>query len=445
MHFDEGPFNGDAEEPENQPPANDDRARDNDGETGDDLIDILGSEPLPRPRSSFASRFVARTTEPTVFCIENAADRSMTFRVVGRRPYRSHRMTGWQVNFGSLNVQMNDLGRFIAAYHAQENESGRAAWRHTAQQIGQHLYRGLLDVDPTLARRLLNLRRWTRPAGSLTLLFDGPRDYLSVPYELLHDNRAPLVVDHALCRRLPDYAPHSDQTFAVFIDDLQRTESPLRVLLIASDGPDSASEGEASAVYNTLAERAAALGLPIEIDVLAGDDVRLDAVRVKLTQCAYHVVHYAGQLYQDPDTPENSGLLFSGNNAAQLGQELLTLAELDALLHDNRVQLFFVSAPISPQTWNAFTLQDRDYLDVLALLARRGIPYTVGFRWYVTESSKQRFATLFYEHLLANPAIPERAVLRARHSMYDFDPHDETWASPLLIAQTPHGLPEGDE
>ncbi len=168
MPFDDDLFNDDAQEPENESPSDHNREHETngDGESSDDLIDLLRSEPLDgsSPRNRFARPFAARSAEPTIFCVENAADRSMTFRVTGRHAYRSRRMTGWQVDFGSLNVQMNDLGRFIAAYHAHDDQSGRAAWRHTAQQIGLHLYHGLLDVDPALARQLLNLRRWTRPA-----------------------------------------------------------------------------------------------------------------------------------------------------------------------------------------------------------------------------------------------------------------------------------------
>jgi hypothetical protein len=91
---------------------------------------------------------------------------------------------------------------------------------------------------------------------------------------------------------------------------------------------------------------------------------------------------------------------------------------------------------VGSQGWDDYVLRDQDYLDLFALLARAGIPYILGFRWYVTEYNRQRFTTLFYDSFLKKaPFLPEQAVLYARRAIFHHDPQDETWALPLLIAQ----------
>lgn len=393
-----------------------------------------GNKSTPRPARP------RRVLRRTVFHIVNTDDHQMFFDVASHRRASAtarRRVRGWQVDFGTLNVQMNDLGRFIAVYRQQDNTEGRAAWRHTAEQIGIHLFHGLLNVDEGLSHQLINTRRWTRPPERLFFVFEGPRNYLSVPYELLHDGDVPFVVEHPVIRRLAHITPNHKQPFDDLIIELQEAENPLRVLLIPAGGP-GAAEDECAAIYTMLAQQARQLGVPIEIDVLTGRDMQLDAVRVKLLQCDYHIVHIAGQVFHNRTTPEEGGLLFAGAHA-MLGQELLTIRELRTLLTGSATRLFFVSAPIAPQHWNEHpVMRDGDYLDVLAALVQVGIPYVLGFRWYVVEASKQQFATAFYEGLLKAPAVPELAILHARRTLYKQDQQDEIWASPLLIAQILH-------
>lgn len=444
---DDHPLPENASEPDGE--AKDQEAADE----SNDLPDQFFADRLHRFRSLDGSRkreprrwHSRRTIRKTVFRITSTDDNLMQFQVFNSwslRASESRQVRGWQVEFGMLNVQMNDLGRFIATYLQQENEAGRAAWRHTAQQIGIHLFHGLLNVDWMLARQLIDVRRRTRAAENLFFVFEGSRQYLSVPYELLHDGEMPFVVAHPLVRRLADVTPNHRQPFSALIEHLQRAEDPLRVLLIAAGGP-GAAEDECASLYATMAQCARNLGLPVEIDVLAGRDMRLDAVRLKLLQCEYHIVHVVGQVFHNADHPFEGGLMFAGIHTS-LGHALLPIHELRMLLERSATRLFFVSAPIAPQQWNADPMQppllrDGDYLDVLAVLAQAGVPYVLGFRWYVSDVSKRRFAELFYEELLTEPSIPELALVRARRMLYAHDQQDEIWASPLFVAQIPHDV-----
>jgi hypothetical protein len=359
----------------------------------------------------------------------------LAFRISGARSYQGDPVQGWRINFGALNVQMNDLGRFIAAYHRQGDQAGREAWRHTAQEIGMHLYTGLLNTDSTLAQYLGAVLRRTHPAENLTLVFEGPRDYLSVPYELLHDGHTPLALRFPICRRMAGVLPGSSADFYTFIETLKAAGRPLKVLLISSGARSVAADQEIEFLETSFQDHARRAGLNADIEVVWAGAASYEALKQKLAQCPYHVVHYAGQVYHDRLNPDNGGLLFADRRDEQVGQALLTIRDLAGWLRGSATQLFFISACVGPQHWDEYVLRDSHYLGLIAALAEAGVPYVIGFRWYVTYEGRQRFVQRFYERLFYTPFAPERAMLAARQAVFRRDSQDETWASPILIAQ----------
>jgi hypothetical protein len=395
------------------------------------LIEIVNSEPRPPERSiPLLSRFRS-SRRPTVFTIRNLDQYRVAFRVSGARSYQSEPMQGWQIDFGSLNVQINDLGRFIATYHHQDDNSGRAAWRHTAQEIGVRVYRGLMNTDVTLAQYLTAALRRTVPPENLTLVFEGVHDYLSVPYELLYDGREPLALRHPICRRITGFPAARRPGFHTLVEALTKTGAPLKVLLMTSGARAVAADQEVELLETCIQGSARHIRLNTIIDTAS-----YRTVKQKLAASSYHIVHYAGQVYHDRLCPDNSGLLFTTGHDAQMGQALLTRRELFALLQHNTPDLFFASACFGPQEWDGdIALRDSNYLGLFDTLAQIGISYTIGFRWYVSNEGRLRFVQRFYESLFSAPFAPERAILHARQAVHRWDSHDETWASPMLIAQ----------
>jgi hypothetical protein len=418
------------QQPDDLPPDEGDSPADSD----ENLIQLLGSEPQtpPPPRPFFRRDFGLRRAT-TVFTIQNLDHRRMTFHVSGAQSYQGHIVEGWRIDFGSLNVQMNDLGRFIATYHAQDDATGREAWRHTAEEIGMHLYSGLMNTDSLLAQQLDFALRRAFPAESLALVFEGPRDYLSVPYELLHDGRTPLALRHPLCRKIAGITPRQSEPFHALIAQLKANHAPLKVLLISSGTRSVAADQEIEILETSIQDTARRADLDTTIEVVWGRSAHIDEIKRKLAQCPYHIVHYSGQVYHDKLRPELGGLLFSADHEEQTGQALVMARELGDLLRGSATRLFFVSACIGVSEWDAYVLRDQNYLSLIETLAQAGIPYTLGFRWHVTNEGRQRFARHFYESLLAEPFAPERAALRARQAVHRRDAQDETWASPILI------------
>lgn len=395
------------------------------------LFEILPSE--TPPARELPQRLPRSRPGWTVLSIENADDGKFSYSVSGIRPVKGQALRGWNVDFGMLNVQMNDLGRYLAAYYHEDDMEGREAWMYTAQQIGTHLYHGLLNSTDALTPYLAGARRWAFSVQKLMLSFGGPREYLTVPYELLNDGQMPLALKHPISRQIGGMVSRHPQTFTQFIEHLRATAQPLRILLIASAAEDAP---EIAALHDLITQNAARSGLTVEVDrVQAGASGLNDALR-KLEGCRYHIVHYAGMVYLDRMNPDQDGLLFSTGQDELLGQTLLSSERLAHLLRRSETRLFYVSACVGPQVWDQYVLKDRDYLDLFAALVRAGIPYVLGFRWYIARESRQRFATLFYDSLLRHaPYIPEEAALYARRETQRYDRQDEAWASPILIAQ----------
>jgi hypothetical protein len=405
---------------------------DSDNKDADDerLVEIINSEPrAPESSIPLLSRFKA-PRRPTVFTLQNLDEYRLAFRISGARAFQSEPIPGWKIDFGSLNVQINDLGRFIATYHHQDDHTGRAAWRHTAQEIGARLYRGLIHTDNTLTQHLAAALRRTIPPENLTLVFEGASDYLSVPYELLYDGRQSLALRHPICRRITGLPQTPQPDFHTLIDEIKRTGGPLKVLLVTSGARDVAADQEVELLETCIQGSAHRDGLNTAVET-----ANHRTIKAKLAAGSYHIVHYAGQVFHDRLRSDSGGLLFTTGRDVQTGQILLTWRELAALLQTGAPNLFFASACLGPQEWNEVTLRDANYLGVFDTLVRAGIGYVIGFRWYVSNEGRLRFVQRFYESLFAAPSRPERAMLYARQAVHRWDSHDETWASPMLIAQ----------
>jgi hypothetical protein len=421
------------DDPDNQPtdPTPPEQADSGNQDADDEgLIEIINSEPrAPEQSIPLLSRLSA-SRRPTVFTLQNLDHYRIAFRVSGARSFQSESISGWEIDFGSLNVQINDLGRYIATYQQQGDHTGRAAWRHTAQEIGASVYRGLIHTDVTLAHHLTAVLRRTVPPENLALVFEGAPDYLSVPYELLYDGRESLALRHPICRRITGLPRDARPSFRTLIEDLKRTGAPLRVLLMTSSVRAVAADQEIELLETCIQGGARRVELKIAVDT-----ANHQTVKAKLAAGSYHIVHYAGQVYHDRLRPDTGGLLFTTGHDVQMGQMLLAWRELAALLHDGAPCLFFASACLGPQEWEEVTLRDGNYLGVFDTLVRLGISYVIGFRWYVSNEGRLRFVQRFYESLFAVPYGPERATLHARQAVHRWDSHDETWASPMLIAQ----------
>jgi CHAT domain-containing protein len=388
-----------------------------------------------RPRAPASEPNLVSLVNPTVFAVQMEASRRVTVKIEGEFNYAGEASEIWDVDVDELNVTMQDMGRNIATYHRLADQAGRDSWRRQAKREGRRLYDDLLKTAPDLGRQLYLARNSIEDPENLVLTFGGPRNYLGMPYELLHDGQWPLAVRHPFCRQVRGVSSRHGRHFDAFAQELRQQKQPLKVLLIASDTGGLSANAEVVALEKTIKEKAKAAGITVAVDSLLTEKASLSTVKQRLQKSTYHVVHYAGHGYFDEVTGENSGLVFWQEDSRRGEPTVLTARELSGLLAGSQTRLFYLSACLGAAEGSDHLLHDNDYLGIMDAIVQAGVPYVLGFRWYVTDSGSRQFAAHFYERLFTRPFVPERAALYARQQIYGADGTDETWTSPILVAQ----------
>ncbi len=387
---------------------------------------------------------LAALIETTVLTVKLGADRKASFTVVGGGFNYTSSLDSKEldIDVGELNVLMQDMGRNNAMYHRLpanniERESGLNSWRRQAKREGKGLYADLVQAYPDLSNMLKVAQLAAGKYGpeNLTLVFDGPREFLGMPYELLYGDDW-LALSNPLCRRVSGLNPRHVEHFDAFIQALRRSKQPVKALFISAGAPGLSADEEIDELQQCIRKRVTGLGLRFEPEVLKNAEATYETVQQHLTKCQYHLVHYAGHgIFKA--TGEESGLLL-GRTKQSDERMILTARELAGLLSASDTRLVYLSTCVGAQTGNEELLLDFDYLGVMDAVVRAGVPYTLGFRWKVTDSGSRRFAASFYDHLFEQPFVPERAAWHARHHIYNEKAQEETWISPILVAQNPY-------
>ena len=404
-----------------------------------ELIDNEKREKLeqPAPAPDQEEPLVVLTDTLTSFTIRFDNSELLSFAVKGKFSYESERAVTWPVDVDELNTVMSDLGRDIAAYYRLNDEGGRNTWRRHAKREGRHLYDSLMRSNEDLSKQLEVARRTMRQPEILNLNFVGPRNHLGMPYELLHDNSVPLVVRYPLSRQISGIPLQKPQSFDSFMRVTQKEGKPLRVLLIASDTGKLSADKEVTSLGQVFQQEWQGKS---DIKVLTTNDASMSEVEKVLKHSPYHIIHFAGHAQFDFEKPENSGLFVFKDKNRRGGAGILPARHIAQLLRDSDTMFCYLSCCVGAMVGSAQGLRDEDYLGVMDAVTQAGVPYVLGYRWYVTDGGSRRFAGLYYEKLLSDRTTPELAALHARSQLYGTDGNDETWTSPILVAQNVESL-----
>lgn len=402
-------------------------------ETIVEIVRTLRVSPTEEQNDTMAP--VASPVKTSRFTVTVDTNKRLSFQTFN---YGSVNAKEWDINEYELNAIMQDLGKNIEHYHHIMDRESLESWRMRAKREEINLYKSMLQAQPDLGEKLALARKppLVDSPEELTLIFQGPRSHLGMPYELLHDGSKPLAVSHPLCRQVLGIEPRYAEDLNTFVLHYKK---PIKVLLIASDNRTASCNEEVVALGELIRNRGGQLNLQINTRVVRTEEASLKNVRSILRgREKYHIVHYAGHAYFDAERPENSGLLFWSQEKRRGVQEILSARELASLFSNNETRLFYLSTCVGATIGSENQLLRNDYLGIMDALVRAGIPYVLGFRWYVTARGSYMFARSFYEQLLQWPMVPERAALHARRELYDQDGNDETWTSPIVVAQTPY-------
>jgi CHAT domain-containing protein len=379
------------------------------------------------------------------FIIKMEPDDKVSFTIKAGESSSSGSTKDLNIYVDDINITISDMGSRIREYHnrskSNQQERELRVWRNKLKQEGQKFYGDLIQEDPDLKRALDEARRTVSPEN-LTLVFEGSREALGMPYELLYDGNTPLAFGNSLCRMVNDVPrPSQLQDFDAFIGRLQKRRSPLKILLIGTGGQDTPADQEITLLYGRIMQQAQEVGLRPKIDSIRPyqETVTYDKVTQQLRNTAYHIVHFVGQGTFDEHSGADAVLVLKKSEVSEEQVEL-SMSQLINLLNKSDMRLFYLGNCASVWADSDEQLDNSPYLGAMDAIVRAGIPYVLGFRWHVVGERGRLFADAFYTHLLRPPFAPERALWYARKQMGEAD---ETWTSPILVAQYPYGWLDG--
>jgi CHAT domain-containing protein len=220
--------------------------------------------------------------------------------------------------------------------------------------------------------------------------------------------------------------------YPLFRDEGNR-ERPVDCLVIEADPAPAVIDGRTFALLGKVHEEGAdvcallardkpsdGIGVVerLQLGTIAGDASALrEAVCRKLCERRWRLVHFAGHAAVANNV---AGLVLSADRAS-----IMPIEDLVERLPE--VQFLYLSSCRSADSY--FVLR----------AAERSVPAVLGFRWTVPDGAAADFAHAFYRELFdrtdSSYKYLEYAFRDARKAIYERNPADSTWASPVLVMQ----------
>ena len=215
--------------------------------------------------------------------------------------------------------------------------------------------------------------------------------------------------------------------------DTESRRGPVDCLVIEADAAPGMIEGkvfpalrevqaEVADVCETLGRDRASDGIGVverlRLEAVEGNAQALrDAVMRKLRERRWQLVHFAGHATMFDKT---AALVLSADRECVLAIE-------DLVERLPYLQFLYLSSCRSADSY--FVLR----------AAERSVPAVLGYRWTVPDGAAAGFAHTFYRELFdradSSYKYLEYAFRDARKAVYENNPADSTWASPVLVMQ----------
>lgn len=332
------------------------------------------------------------------------------------------------------------LDRNLRAFSIRGREDARSeSWSELVKITGRELYQELFDQHLEAARAYQSARSTVGDAR-LKLRFIGPRDFIGLPFELLHDtNGRALALDHPISRMISGQICAQQPIDEGFLSRPTENGTPARsaLLLSANVSGELAFKGHSIALapipdadIETLKIKALLENHAWKVTLLSGAELTLERATAELNACKYDLVHFSGHGFYAPLDADRSGLAFYNADGDILLLEALRIRQL---LKEARTRFIFLSCCDSAASGELFQLRDNDYLGVLDAIVSAGVPAALGYRWPVSSAGALLLAQTFYDKLHQNESL-EAALLLARQEVRaQLD--DQTWLSPILVVQ----------
>ncbi|MET0459910.1 MAG: CHAT domain-containing protein [Ilumatobacteraceae bacterium] len=319
------------------------------------------------------------------------------------------------VPFADAEMERAVLGVARGPVRSTRDVGGGEPPELDAERLGGALAAALLTA--AVAEGYDEARRRAAAANRglrLTLSLAGAPPLLSLPWELLY--------------RAPRYFANQRQTPLVrhletaALPQPPAIDSVVRILGVVSSPADCSPldlAGERHRVEQAVAEMVA-LGR-VQLDWLETPTRR--ALRTKLRDGKYHVLHYVGH---SDFTPAGEGVLYLQDDAGNKAE--LDNTELANLLSDqNLLRLVVLNSCEGART----TLTD-PFAGVATTLMQLGVPAVVAMQFEISDEAAILFASELYTNLIGRQDPIDAAVAEARKAVY-IELQTVEWATPVLF------------
>jgi hypothetical protein len=336
-------------------------------------------------------------------------------------------------DFGELHVDERDLKQLVRRSKELQDRVQRTGWQEELSDIGTALVEMLFHGSHT------NLKFFEKFIEHRALVGGTAKTRVRVT---LNDDTHPVFVEALKdidnpsfwMLNAPVYRRHdaAGARYPLFKDRTSR-EGPINCLVITADpqagnipdgewaqpfAPLGEIEAEAKDIVAILnnANNTKGNGRVEHLSLANLDADPIDTLNAKLSECTWHLVHFAGHGIKS--TRDEAGLVLVAERGG-----VIRIADLANKLIGT--QFLFLNSCRSADSH--FVTKAVEHL----------VPAVLGFRWSVSDVGGANFARAFYTALF-DPAVNrylEYAFMRARKAIHDKNSSDPTWASPVLVMQ----------
>lgn len=220
--------------------------------------------------------------------------------------------------------------------------------------IGNYLWKIIFTDHPVLLKQLWESQGKIQTSGNIILQFEGEREYLDIPLELLNEDESYLGLLYPIVRLVSGISKVREAHFSKLLENLENEKKPLRLLFVAANTfsaqlglpPIPGTDEEIKGIYDALQKRLhildeivnenevqlkcqfqirkekSLIGPKIEIDVLYSHSASFKRIKEKLED-GYHIVHLAGHGCYHHQLSQQSCIYFWENDCSK--EEWITL------------------------------------------------------------------------------------------------------------------------
>jgi CheY-like chemotaxis protein len=312
-------------------------------------------------------------------------------------------------------------------------------------ELWNRLFRDYVELRRALDRAHMSAgKHWEH----VMLLFEGHREILDVPFELLHDGeeylalRQPVVV-------VPQGGNGAGRPFRSF-----GQADPLRALLLAANTCTTDGLGPIDLVDEEIDRIASELDPDgSNCDIVRVHSWELSSKAIDRLKERWHIVHFAGHGTYQHARPDRSVLYYWENEcdefkwkeACAIGPgrmralrgepRTLSATQLRYSLSqaESKPWLVYLNCCHSARSASRNALYSCASLGLMDAAVQAGVPVVVGNRWPVRDDKATLNMIGYFYRQLRLDYRPEHALCRARMSAAHADGRDVvTWASPVM-------------